>query len=138
MATVSYSIAYSIVNGATGTVAAVYEGLLYNEVPHEEDGDQQWLLEDAGNGLSYIRSGGNSRLYINAGADNQTQMPCTEQKWPWKIVRDPKDPTCLIVLTPDSTRCMDLLGGNANPGTKIVTLTVLGVRNQSWIFKSIQ
>ncbi|KAF8311753.1 hypothetical protein DL93DRAFT_1384944 [Clavulina sp. PMI_390] len=136
MASFSFDTTYSLIDGATGTVVAVYDGLLYNELPHEEDADQQWLLEDAGNGLSHIRSGGNSSLYIDAGADSQTQMPCTDQKWPWRIVKYQSDPSCLIVLTPGETRCMNLLDGNSNQGAKIVTHTVLGGHNQAWIFKA--
>ncbi|KAF8311756.1 ricin B-like lectins [Clavulina sp. PMI_390] len=136
---VSIGGVYTIVNKATGTVADWNQTDLRSLIGWSSHGgaNQQWLIEDAGNGLYYIRSAKGTMPYVSfMGAPmSLTKMLCTNTKFAWKIVKDPVDASCLKILHPNGMFCLDLTGSRSANGTPIILYPLHNGRNQAWTFK---
>ncbi|KAF8311755.1 hypothetical protein DL93DRAFT_2229472 [Clavulina sp. PMI_390] len=87
--------------------------------PLGNQADRQWLVEDAGKGLYYIRSARGIKEYLRA-TPNKNQLNCSSIKYAWKIIED--------------------LDPGASGGALFIYLLRVpdqGGRSQAWVFRSI-
>ena len=112
----------------------------------------QWLIEDAGNGLYYIKSWKGVYLTYTGTPQSNTPITCTSTKYAFRIIKDSIDPSCLKsvmfpvfstsdiyvlsrILHPTLDLSMDLSGSSAALETPIILYQTHTGRNQAWIFK---
>jgi hypothetical protein len=114
--------------------------------------ETQWLIEDAGNGLYYIKSWKGVYVTYTGTPQSDTPLTCTSTKSAFRIIKDSIDPSCfkLVTLTvmhfshdhvisrvlhPTLDLSMDLSRSSAALDTPIILYQTHTGRNQAWVFK---
>ncbi|KAF8307279.1 hypothetical protein DL93DRAFT_2171764 [Clavulina sp. PMI_390] len=130
---------YQLVNKATGTVADYSQRDHRSLIGYKSHGkaNQQWVVEDAGRGLFYIRSTQGDMPYISYEGNPRStdKMICARNPCPFKIVRDENNAGCLKVVHPSQNLCMDLTRSDPRDGTAIILYQLTKNPNQAWTFK---
>lgn len=62
----------------------------------------QWIFEDAGNNLHYIKNVRGHYISIEGAPRDLNPVVVTPNKQPWKIVPDSEDPTAIKCASPSS------------------------------------
>ncbi|KAF8311758.1 ricin B-like lectins [Clavulina sp. PMI_390] len=129
---------YTITNKATGTVADWNQTDLKSLIGWRSHGgnNQKWLIEDAGNGLYYLRSLQSSQPYMTFSGSpvSLNKMLVNSSKFAFRIIPDSVDSSCLKIVHPSNQVCLDMSDSSSKDGNPIILYSIHTGRNQAWVF----
>ncbi|KAF9515914.1 carbohydrate-binding module family 13 protein [Hydnum rufescens UP504] len=114
-------------------VTTIFESPLKTRRPN-----QQWALEDAGDGFVRIRNRSGAGRYLSADGNAATLAICSAHQQTWKIVSvTGPPPTRYRIVLSAADFVIDLDHGRHTPGTEVLVYSNNGGRNQEWIFEDV-
>ncbi|KAF8307264.1 hypothetical protein DL93DRAFT_2232240 [Clavulina sp. PMI_390] len=135
----SVGAVYQMINKASGTAADYSQRDFRSLIGYKAHGGpaQQWMFEEACDGLYYIRCTKSEMPYISYEGSPRSgdKAICTRSPRPWKVVRDSNHQGCFKVLHPDGKLCLDLNYGRPDDFTPIILYQLTSNSNQAWNFK---
>ncbi|KAF9511066.1 carbohydrate-binding module family 13 protein [Hydnum rufescens UP504] len=119
--------------------------------PINKGPNEQWTLEDAGDGFFRIKNGTGKYLSFDGEAKNGTHIICNSHERTWKITQEddhkegattgtpffPFSVSFLTILHPGTNLYLELEGGKSTPRTPIRLWEKTGGKNQAWFFRSL-
>ncbi|KAF9511467.1 carbohydrate-binding module family 13 protein [Hydnum rufescens UP504] len=106
-------------------------------VPVNNKSNQQWTLEDAGDGYVRIKNKHGSGKYLSIGGDTQdgAHLICSPHQQTWRIIGDTEKPNHLRIFFSGTQFVVD--GLYSEPGYPVNIYKNNGGQRQAWIFELV-
>jgi len=141
--TLEFGLPYTIINVKSGTALDLDDNNNKYVVGFPIDGNtnQQWILEDAGDGFVRIKNlnGLGKYLCIDGNAKDGAPAICSAHQQTWRIIPESGDPDHLRISFSGINWVIDLANGQSAPDTYVQIWESQGsADNQVWIFKHLK